>query len=855
MNLHFIILSVYRSPLGDLNIFLLKLDEVLIFITKKFPKADIILCSDHNIDLLKQSPSQSKLLDLVHSFNIKETIVTPTRVTATSSSLIDNIFTTIDPTMFLASSTDTGLSDHHLLMLNISLSNNNPSSKIKIMKRFFNTKNTASFQTMLSTENWQSLSLPGNVDELLSRFHSTFLCHFNKSFPLKSCNLTKPKVNPWISHDLRSEAQTLRSLHSKLKSSNNPIHKEQYRDLKKSHAKNIRQAKLHYNDSKISESRNTSKAIWSMIKSQTTASKPKCDLTLTINGEVISDASSQCELFNEFFINSCNIGRPNVPSNTPLPRKPLPPPLGHTIFLYPTTPLEVAMVIRKFGSKHSYGLDEVPGSLLSKCTDFISGPLAYIINRSFSEGIFPSKLKAAKIIPIYKHKGKKSEMTNYRPISLLSSFSKIFEYIMHDRLISFLNHHKIISPSQHGFLKNKSTTSAIYSFLSPLYSALDKGDQAVGLFYDMTKAFDTIDHKILLDKLHTYGIRGVALDWISSFLSGRTQVVELQTSNSRSVTTTRSKPLSIVCGVPQGSILGPLAYIIYVNDQSAYLEEGTLTQYADDSSQLLTLPKLQPIQDLPPLINNQVTLMSSYCRSKQLTISRSKTVYLYFHTPYKIPTASPLVRLDSDTIPRAHSVKVLGLALTDNLDWSIHVNHVASKILSGCYSIRKLKQIVHPHILLLVYFAHIHSHLSYGLLFWGASPHANRIFILQKRAVRIIAGVSRKHSCRELFKELGILTLACTLIQSAALFVRTNRNLFHLNASVHSYNTRANHHIHRPSHNLRLFAQGPEYLASTLYNKLPDHIKTSPTLPSFKHKLKSYLTANSFYSINDYLSM
>ena len=282
--------------------------------------------------------------------------------------------------------------------------------------------------------------------------------------------------------------------------------------------------------------------------------------------------------------------------------------------------------------------------------------------------------------------------------------------------------------------------------------------------------------------------------------------------------------------------------------------KGTFSQYADDSSQLLTLPKTNPASDLPPLMNKQVARMSSYCRSNQLTISRVKTMFLYFHTSNNIPPFSPLVHLESYIIPRSKSVKALGLTLTENLDWSTHCDHVANKILSGCYLIRKLKQIVHPHVLLLVYFAHINSHLSYGLLFWGASPHAKRIFILQKRAIRIIAGVSRRHSCRDLFKNLGVLTLACTLIQSAAIFVRSNSHLFPLNASVHSHNTRASLHIHRSAHNLSLFSLGPEYLASTLYNKLPNIIISSPTMNSFKHHLKLFLTANSFYSINEYLS-
>lgn len=850
-----IVLSLYRSPTGDIQTFLSRLEDVLILSTKIHPIAEIVIGGDLNIDLLTPSTSRTKLLDLVHSFNIYETIASPTRVTSTSSSLIDNIFTSVDASHFTVSSFDPGLSDHHLLTLSLAFPPIN--EKLKVMKRVFNRKNTDYFLSLLSREEWPSLGSPVDADELFSSFLSAFLHHFNLAFPLKSHSTSRAQTSPWITSELRLEAKELRTLHRNLKlSAKNQNLKQQYLNLKKSHAKNIRQAKLNHNDRKISSSNNIPRATWSLVKSLTAAPVPKANIPILINGMPISDPTSLGNLFNDFFLHSCSTGQTGSTHHNP-PGTPGPTDLKtqceQTIFLYPTTHFEVTQIARKLGSKHSSGLDEIPGSLLTKCMHLISIPLAFLINKSLSSGIFPSKLKLAKVIPIYKHKGKKSDMNNYRPISLLSSFSKIYELIMHDRLLSFFNYHNLLSPSQHGFLKNKSTTTALFSFLSPLYSALDKGEHAVGMFYDLSKAFDTIDHSILLDKLSTLGIRGTAHKWWASYLTGRTQVVEIQFTKKLSTHKYLSKPKTLVAGVPQGSILGPLAFTVFTNDLLNFLDEDTLTQYADDWSQLLTCPK-NSIAAMPPLVNNQASQLSVYCHSNLLTISLAKTTYLSFHSPLNIPKSSPLIWLDGKSITRTNSTKLLGLYMSETLDWSIHINHVASKIQSGCFILRKLKQLVHPHILKMVYFAHVHSFISYGLLFWGASPHAIRIFTLQKRAIRIMAGVSRRHTCRELFKELGIPTLACSLIQAAAIFVRSYPNLFPLNTSVHSHFTRANLQIHIPNHKLTLFSKGPQYLALTLYNKLPNNTRTCPSISTFKSSIKSFLNSKSFYSLNEYLS-
>ena len=255
------------------------------------------------------------------------------------------------------------------------------------------------------------------------------------------------------------------------------------------------------------------------------------------------------------------------------------PSIKDSLLLYPTDAHEIQNIISSLKNSASCGIDQIPVSAIKSVSDTISPALASLINHSTINGIFPDALKIAKVTPIFKS-GDKSLLSNYRPISLLNAFSKIYEKFLLKRLNSFLTKNNILYDGQFGFRKNRSTQFALVSFLDKITETLDKNEYALSLFIDLSKAFDTINHSLLLKKLSSYGIRGTALELFKNYLSNRLQCVEIDG--------VRSNLLKITCGVPQGSILGPLLFLLYINDIHTCTKLLKFYLFADDTTVVLT---------------------------------------------------------------------------------------------------------------------------------------------------------------------------------------------------------------------------------------------------------------------------
>ena len=424
--------------------------------------------------------------------------------------------------------------------------------------------------------------------------------------------------------------------------------------------------------------------------------------------------------------------------------------------------------------------------------------LVLIINQSFNSGIFPDKLKIAKIIPIYK-KGEKNVFNNYRPISLLPAISKIFESIMYKQIYSYLEEFKILYDKQFGFRKGRSTELATLELVDGLITEMDKGDIPICFFLDLSKAFDTLDHSILIEKLKYYGIKNKSLDLLTHYLTNRQQYVDFND--------TMSNFLTITTGVPQGSILGPLLFLIYVNDIANASILFKFILFADDTTLKTTVNIAKKDQRKAKGINNTINYeldkINIWLKSNKLSLSTEKTKFMVFHQTNKvIPKLN--FKISSISIEKVNEFSFLGLNLDSKLNWSAHLRKLSGKLNRAIGIMNKLKYLVPKEIKILLYNSFILSQINYCTLTWGFKIETLNSY--QKSAVRIITNSDYLAHSEPLLKELNILKFKDIFTQRLIKFYfkYLNNDLpkyfldieFKQNIEIHRHDTRSKEEIH-----------------------------------------------------------
>ena len=427
--------------------------------------------------------------------------------------------------------------------------------------------------------------------------------------------------------------------------------------------------RLHFNKY-FEENKKNPKKTWNGIKKIINSSQKDSNTPNSLKEEqkIITDKKEIASHFNKFFTSIAAKIESKIFHTNNTHRHYLVRPVTKSFFINPTTPDEVESIIKLLDNNKAIGPNSIPTKILKLVKSKLSTPLSDIINKSFELGIFPDLLKLAKVIPIYK-KGDKLSVNNYRPISILSNISKIFEKLMHRRLYSFLNQQKILYELQFGFRLDSNTTQALIKITELIRDAIDDSMFACGIFLDFQKAFDTVKHEILLDKLEHYGIRGIGLSWFKSFLSSRSQFV--------SVNGTVSENLSITHGVPQGSVLGPLLFLIFINDLNLSIQHSKTHHFADDTNLILIDKSLKKINKFA---NHDLKLASEWVRANRLSLNADKTEIVIFRAKNKIITKKLNFRINGKKIELSGRVKYLGIHIDQHLKWDYHINNIRKKI-------------------------------------------------------------------------------------------------------------------------------------------------------------------------------
>lgn len=823
----------YNKFMEDLELLLEKLDLL---------KGTHIISGDLNMNLLKLGNERAvdEFFEMVTSYDYTPQITMPTRFIGPNGTLIDNFFVkhSQQTSCNLSGIIESHISDHYPYFTTIYMQSCKPELPRYIYIYNYNDNSISNlieelrqidFKSKIDTKN-QTLETNYNI------FHDLLSSAINKHLPTKKVifNKRKHKKSNWITNGIIRSINIRDKMYKKLKKTRQCTvgYNELNTDLKIYNynlKKLIKAAKADYYSKCFQNSKNDIRKTWENINDLLGRSRAYKTIPEEIKHETKSfkklENITQC--FNNFFV---NIGKSLAGNITP--------PLNtsfkdymnknvKSVFkfkeLQNSDILKIISNLKPKTSRDAYG---VSNKLLKDIKKEVSEPLMQLINQALETGEFPSKLKIAKVIPVLK-KGDPKNVENYRPISILPTLSKIFEKSINQQLQEYFESQKLFYNRQYGFRQNHSTELAVLDLIENTIWAIEKNEIPISIFIDLTKAFDTIDHEIMCSKLKYYGIQGQELRLFKNYLSERKQFVEINQIHSEIQT--------ISTGVPQGSILGPLMFIIYVNDIATIDNLDTII-YADDTTITSKFDSKMP--DTKKL-NDQLDNISRWLMSNKLTLNAKKTKFMVFH-PRQKHVHPPKLVFGNQQIEQVHTFKFLGIILDSYLSFNEHIKSLSLSIARTVGCMNTIKTIVPKTTLKQIYITLIQTRLYYGNLVWGHK--AQKLAKIQKRAIRILSNSKYNAHTEPLLKENRLLKstdIFKVQIQKFYFRLMTNEipcsfeSILNHDSTPHKYQTRSKPNIKIPLTKLSQtqnclvikIAKIINYTDESIINKISTHSK------------------------------
>ena len=667
----------------------------------------------------------------------------------------------------------------------------------------------------------------------------------DRTAPLRKLTKREKRMGykPWFKREFKKRLKEKNHMYYLIQNRNKKELIPEYEILKRKLKKDIEKAEKDYYDNLFTKHKNDSKETWKLINNIVNRRKNKATLIKKIKnscGDTVNDQIQICTIMNNHFVKNGPTLARSIPATNIGASSYLRDPVLESFVMASTNTKEIEGLIIKLKIGKASGPDGISSSTVKKGKIAIATILSRLINESIMEGTYPDCLKKAQVVPIHK-KDSKQDLDNYRPISLVPCLAKIYEKVIYTRLSCFLKSKNVLSDKQFGFRSKHSTQHALSHLLDFLTEKIDASETSIAVFLDLSKAFETVNHSILLDKLQNYGIRGLPLKLMRSYLMGRKQRVKSGNHY--------SEYLDVICGIPQGSTLGPLLFILYINDLPFLANLSTIL-FADDTCVISSNSDLSIlIND----INQKLNRINQWFISNKLTVNFSKTNYMIFHGKCRQHFNGRII-MGNTTLKKVSSTKYLGLTIDDKLTWKCHITKLCSKISSCCSFMYKLRYYVPLQSRLYVYYSLFYSHITYGIICWGNALHGvlNPLRIYQNKIIKAMLFKSIFCNVKPLLVQTNLLNIKDLIKLEIAKHVYK----FHANnlptvfntqytpvSSVHNYRTRASARndlaIARTSKDIG--KQSMKVKGAEVWNEIPAKIRTLSNIKLFAKEYKAIL--------------
>ena len=765
-------------------------------------------------------------------YNMTQLILRPTRVTQRSTSLIDVILSTIPECHQHTDVFKLSLSDHYLIYTNVNIKVDRKDHKTVRYRSYKNFVPDDYIKDLCQSEVFSREGLDDKeMEEVWHEWKNEFIRISNKHAPLRTSRV-KHRNNPWITSSIVKCMYERDYIHGKASKTDNDELWKQYKSLRNSVQHSIEIAKKEYYSSINVQYNNNPKKLWRELRRVTGDKKNENPIP----------SSLDCNELNEYF---SNIGK-NVADTIPnsFTWKWKNPESLHKFHFSLLQTVDIEKHLKSLDPESHLDILDMDSKLLRLGSSILAPSLTNICNKSLKDEYVPIDWKFARVTPVYKGKGSKTDKSNYRPISVLCIIACIMEKEVQTQIMQYFINHDFISIDQFAFLKNHSTITCLHRVLDDCLEAINESEMIGACFLDIQKCFDTIDHEILLKKLSKYGIDDKELLWFKNYLNDRTQIVACNGK--------LSKKQKLSVGVPQGSSLGPFLFLVFINDLSQSVPDGYINMFADDVMIYVTGKTLKEIKiSLQKCVNRAY----EWYNCNKLSINSSKSNVMLIGSQRNIFThAEELdIYLGNTKLKQVRSTRYLGLEVDCFLKWDSHIQNLCRSISGKLVTMSRLRPFLCEELLNKMYRTNIQPCIDYGISIWGNCNEYNKnmVYRLQKRAARIVKSnfdfinvrgsdlmSNLKWQTVDSRKKYFLATLMFKCIHGEAPVWLSNQIL--MTSENHGLTTRyANQsNVVIPKPNVEMFRKSFQYQGASVWNGLQTELKDSTTLNNFKYLYK-----------------